>query len=461
MTKSYLAFPARKTSYLPKFNTRRFRNQSFAMAAYKSDGEGAAEEDKRTQEELLTKIQSAVEKSLETRASKEELVAIREAQKKELDGIPLEALRAMADDKTGVMSILAKQGLEISRLNQSLGDAPKDMSIRSQVERWQKANEVQLRKVMAGDSKDVPSFDLQLRAVASPMLASTVNVGGSPYIGRVEVAPGITDYLRFPNTFWDFLTKGSTNASTYVWVNKSVTEGAAAFIAPGVLKPGISFSLSAENSVAKKIADSAKASTELLQDIDGMTSFIEQELRVQVMLKVNSTLMDSVGTSTVPTGIKQLSVAYTLATVKTTNPNDMDALRAVVAQLRSGKIQGAITIFINPIDSANMDMAKATTSGVYMLPPFVTADGKTVSGAAVIEDPNVPVGIIQAGFMQYYRILIYKDFTVAWGWENDDFTHNLVTAIGEMRLHQFFNDMYTGAFVRDTFANVIAAITAA
>jgi hypothetical protein len=44
------------------------------------------------------------------------------------------------------------------------------------------------------------------------------------------------------------------------------------------------------------------------------------------------------------------------------------------------------------------------------------------------------------------------------GWENDDFTRNLVTWVGEMRLHQFFNTQYTGAFIYDTFANIITGL---
>jgi hypothetical protein len=171
--------------------------------------------------------------------------------------------------------------------------------------------------------------------------------------------------------------------------------------------------------------------------------------------------MTSAGSSTEPTGIQNLSTAYTLTSINTSNPNYMDAIRAAVAQLRSGWLQGAITVFINSIDAANMDLAKADASGVYLLPAFVTANGRTIAGATIVEDNNVPVGYLQAAMLQYYRILIYQDFTVTWGWENDDFTKNLVTAVGEMRLHQFFNDQYTGAFLYDSFANIKTAIAPA
>ena len=64
--------------------------------------------------------------------------------------------------------------------------------------------------------------------------------------------------------------------------------------------------------------------------------------------------------------------------------------------------------------------------------------------------------------VNYYKLLIYKAFMMKWGWENDDFTKNLVTVIGELRLHQFVSDQYINDFaISDTIANIITAIDVA
>jgi len=473
MTKAFLKFPTRKLSYLPKFSSRRFGGEAmqFRSSAYKTDGDPADDEAEKTA--LLAKIQEKIDTGLATRATKEELESIRQSQATALQGVPLEALRAMADDKTGVMAKLAEQGLEITRLKAAGKDnEPKDLSIRGQIKSWLESTPKELggtravsdvvKNIMNGQKESLPALELR---VASPMTVATVNSGSSPYIGRVEVDAMANAILRYPNLFWDTVVKGRTGAPTYVWINKSNPLGAAAFIGPGVAKPGISLELVAETSIAKKIAASAKAGTELLQDIDGMTTFILEELREQVMLEVNSKLMTGVSSSTVPAGIQTLSQVFAwytdaAANIKTTNPTYMDAIRAAVAALRSGKLVGEITVFVNPIDAANMDLSKAVDSGVYLLPPFSTSNGQTIAGARIVEDHNVPVGYFQGAFMRFYRVLIYKDFTVTWGWENDDFTKNLVTAVGEMRLHQFFNTIHSGAFIYDTFENVQTAITA-
>jgi len=423
-------------------------------ADYKEDGD----DDKRTEEELLAKIKLQIDGALATRATKDELKAIQDSLPAELKELPIAQLRAMADDKTGAMSMIAKQGLAIQKLQNTLASQPEDMSIRAQIKRWhetpiKEGSELTVRaaleKMSAGGSKiEIPGFELNLR-VASPMTpANTYN--GSAYLPKIEYAPGVNEIVRNQPTFWDYIKKGTTGAAAYVWINKKNPLGAAGFIGPGVAKPGVSFEIETEISNAKKIAASEKVAMELLQDIDGMASWVENELIYQVMQKASTTLMTGTASSTVPSGIQTISVAYTLTTVHTTNPNNWDAIRACVAQLRSGNLFGNVTAFVNPIDFANMVMTKAQNQGQLFIPP--------VTGATIVEDNNVPVGYVQVALLDYYKVLIYKAFSLAYGWENDDFTKNLVTVIGEMRIHQFFSENYTGAFIYDTFANITAAL---
>lgn len=459
---------------LAKIQSHRFPQVPFMSVAYETDAPPAPpappvpKPDNRKEDELLTVIQKRIDKALENRATKPELEQIRLGLLEEFKGVDLDALRAMADDKTGVMSSLAKQGLEIQRLNAKVTEQkPKDLSVRGQIAEWMEQEDTVggtgkkvsalIKDISNKQRRDLPP--LELRVAASPMLLSTVNAGASPYIGRVEVESGINDFIRIEPTFWDYIKKGRTNAESYVWVNKTNAQGAAAFIGPGVAKPGVSMALEPDISHAKKVADSAKAGTELLQDIDGMASFIEDELRYKVMIKVNEKLMSGVASSTDPNGIQTLSLPFSDRGIKTQDPNNLDAVRASIGWLRSGLLKGPITVFMNSIDVTNMELSKSA-QGVYVLPPFATADNKRVAGVTIVEDNNVTQGYIQAAFLNFYRILVYKNFSIAWGWEMDDFTKNLVTAVGEMRLHQFMNQIHTGAFMYDTIENIKTIIAA-
>ena len=451
MKKEYLKFHSRRVSYLPKLFGKRLGMREFSSVSYKSDGDKNAEEDTRTEEELLLKIEERMNKSLEGFATSEELLAIRESQKGALANEEILVLRSMADDKTGVMSILTRQGLAMERLKGQLSKQTEDMSVRAQVSKWMEKNKESIQKIKSRGKADLEELEIQFRS-NNPMLPAN-SLGGSVYLPKPEFAPGIVDIIRQQPTFWDYVKKGATSSAAYVWINKRNPLGAAAFIAPGVYKPNISFTIETEISNAKKIAANEKMAIELLDDIDGFTSWVEDELMYQVKQKASVTLMNGVASSTNPAGIQTLSTPFAFAALglKTASPNAWDVIRAGVAQLRYNNFSGAVTTFMNPVDYANMVMTKANNQGQTFIPP--------VTGSTIVEDNNIPVGHIQMAILDYYKILIYKPFSMTWGLENDDFTKNLRTVIAEMRIHQFFSENHTGAFLYDTIANGVISLT--
>ena len=434
-------------------------------------GDTGGGNDVRTQEQLLAAIQTRIDTALATRATKSELEEIRNSQKESLKDFPLDALRAMADDKTGVMSMLAAQGLEITRLSNKVASGEndkKDMSLRGQIKSWlESSNEVDsignpiegamtvrqaVAKIKAGNKVDLKPLEIRdSPTLVTPMTPSTM-YQGSAYLPKPEIQAGIIDIIRVQPTFWDFLKKGATNSAAYVWVNKSLPagSGAAAFIAPGIYKPNIKFQIGTEISNAKKIAASEKVAIELLDDIDGLASWAEDELMYQLKMKLTTTLLVSAGDSTTPKGITNYAVPYAgdVLGIETTNPNTWDVIKACVTQLESTNFTGyVVTAFLNPVDFGNMVMTKANNQGQTFIPP--------VTGANIVKDNNIPRGYILVGCLDLYKILIYKGFTMMWGLENDDFTKNLRTVIGETRLHQWVSSNHSGAFIYDKISNII------
>lgn len=361
----------------------------------------------------------------------------------------------LGDGPEGFRTILKAQGEIINQLKAEAAKKEEDFSIRTQIEKWRGENKEAIEKI--GRNQKAELTALQIR-VASPMTpANTLNsatAANNAFISTFERAPGIVDLIRVRPTLWDFLRKGRTSSKTYIWVNKKNPLGDAAFIAPGVAKPGISFELKAETSVAKKIAESLKTATELLTDVEGMQSFINDELAYVVRKKVNSHVTGTgAGDADTIKGLNAFGALYTLAGVQTDNPNNWDAIRAAVAQLRVGNFEGEIVASVNPVDKANMDLTKAISQGQLFIP--------SPPQATIIEDNNMPVGYVSVSILDFYKILMYQDFTVTFGFENDDFTKNLVTVVGEMKMHQYVSDNHAGFVVYDTFANIKAAIAAA
>lgn len=373
----------------------------------------------------------------------------------EEQGLPMEKLKEILEDKEKGIEAVRAQVLKIAEEFTKLkgsGNDQEDLSIRGQVAAWQKRNAEAVKRLKAGHKVELEPFEY--RAANSPMTpANTISDTVSMSAGSViRMGGDVFDVLRNEPTFWDYLPKGRTGLENVPWVNKKVPadSGAAAFIGPGVAKPGVSFTLEVENSNAKKIAVSMKMATELLDDVDGMTTFVQIELAYQLRIKANSVLMSGVGSSTSPAGVQTFSLGFTTSGLQTQNPNNWDCARAVVAQMRKANIPGPIVIFMSSIDMANMDMAKAVSQGTYMGLEVKRLPG----GAILVEDNNMATGYIQAVALDCLKTLIYKDFVLKFGWENDDFTKNLVTAIAEMRIHFYHSDNHAAGFVYDDLADI-------
>ena len=394
-------------------------------------------------------------------------LAVREATEQfkrfeSLDEANVTKLKEMlGEDDKGIRSILLKQGEAITALKSNIDKAEERMDIRSQVKEYQTRNKDIIAKIKEGNGnllKELPA--LEIRAAASPMTPAntisdtiTINAGAAIRMG----AP-VFELRRAQPTLWDYINKGRTGLETYPWVNKKVPadSGAADFIGPGVAKPGVSFTLEVEKSNAKKVAVSLKTATELLDDVDGFTTFIQDELAYQLKLEVNTDLMTQTESTTKIAGLQTFSLPFTTSGLSTVNPNNWDVCRAIIAQIRLAFISSPVVIFMNPVDVANMDMDKSVSMGIYS-----GISARPIPGGLIVEDVNMTAGYVQAVALDLWKNLIYKDFAVKWGHSMDDFEKNLITAIAELRMHSFHSENDAAGFVFDAIADVKTAIAAA
>jgi hypothetical protein len=166
--------------------------------------------------------------------------------------------------------------------------------------------------------------------------------------------------------------------------------------------------------------------------------------------------MTQTESSTKVAGLQTFSLPFTTSGLSTVNPNNWDVARSIIAQIRLAFIESPVIIFMNPVDTANMDMDKSVSQGTYL---GLTA--RPIPGGVIVEDINMVAGFVQGVALDLWKNLIYKDFMVKWGWENEDFTKNLITAIAELRMHSFHSENDAAGFVYDAIADVKSAIAAA
>jgi hypothetical protein len=80
-------------------------------------------------------------------------------------------------------------------------------------------------------------------------------------------------------------------------------------------------------------------------------------------------------------------------------------------------------------------------------PVIINATSATVNGITVVSSNAVAVDKYLACDMSKLSVYEYKALTVEMGWENDDFTKNLRTFIGETRVHYFIQNNDKPAFL--------------
>lgn len=296
------------------------------------------------------------------------------------------------------------------------------------------------------------SVEVELKADATTMTTTTAAIPIAAF--NTEVIPGISAPATEPNAVLPRLQKGTTGSPTIKWINRKDPDGGSAFIAEGALKPLISWSFEEETSTAKKIAVRAKLSTEVLEDADFIEGEVNTLLRQDLMQKVEEKVIAGTGTGNEILGVTTKAPGYTITELngKVFMPNIADVVRAGALQLRLLHFTPD-ALFLHPTDKAIYDTTK-DTAGHYL-----TDEMRAILGnIPVIETTNIAAGKFLLMDSSRWKVRPYRALRLEWGRDGDDFSHNMVTVIAEMRLHSYQNSIDAGSVIYDDFATVQAAL---
>lgn len=299
------------------------------------------------------------------------------------------------------------------------------------------------------------SVPFEVKAPATMVLGSYAGNALTTEIDRViSAAPN-----RMP-LFRNIVNVSTIRGNKVTWVNKEAQEGTAGMTAEGAKKSQISWTYTEESADVKKITAFVKVSKEALDDLDFLRSEINTDLREAIEIKLDEQISDGDGVGQNLKGILQYAPTFTVTgtsfATAVFNANRLDVLRTAVALVKKKRFNPNY-IVISPMDAALMDLEKGT-DGHYILPPFVTADGQRIAGVLVIENEAIEEGSFLIGDFTKSNLRIREEININLGYENDDFTKNLVTILAEMRAVHYIKKHHIPAFLQGTFAAAITAI---
>jgi hypothetical protein len=131
---------------------------------------------------------------------------------------------------------------------------------------------------------------------------------------------------------------------------------------------------------------------------------------------------------------------------------------AVATFVRLNNFRGQLTCVLNTVWKAKMQGIKEDDSSNYIVPPFVTPDGNTVGEVRVRFENKMPADKILLGDMSKYHLVIAENVEYDEGYENDDFSKNLVSRKLEAFLGSYKKASDAGSIVYDDISTVLTAI---
>jgi HK97 family phage major capsid protein len=294
----------------------------------------------------------------------------------------------------------------------------------------------------AGSCDDMSAYKAVM-SVTSNTLYDTV----SP-----SVFAGITDYSRFyerrrPDGAFilNLVRMTRTNSFAFTYTEETGKTGDATVVAEGGLKPNVSYTTEDKLSKAEKIAAHFQITEEMLVDTPRLAARIEKLFNTDVRLAFHKHILTFIIT-------KATGYASTSLDGAITDPSHYDAIGAAIAQMQSLEFIPD-TIVLNPQDAMQMKLVK-DTSGQYVASPFGD------NSLNVLTSNLVSVGHFILVDSTCVNVEIYKDYSLRYGWINDDFIKNQYTAVGEIRAHVYLPDNNKNGLIYSDFLSIETAIEA-
>lgn len=205
---------------------------------------------------------------------------------------------------------------------------------------------------------------------------------------------------------------------------------------------------------AEKIMDSIPVTKEAFNDIDFVRSEVDRLLNVNMSLKEDELLYSGDGVAPNIKGINiyapsiqaTLEAAPYIDTVEDANVYDLVAvLKVVIMNGRNSKYTPQI-VLMNGADILKFKLLKSVADGHYILPPFISADGRLIDGITVIESSKVTAGTLTIGDFRFGTIYDAAGLTLEMGWINDQFVKDAMTIKATKRLCLLVRNVDLNAF---------------
>ena len=250
------------------------------------------------------------------------------------------------------------------------------------------------------------SFEFEIKAVGDMTFANNFSTADSSV---AFVRPGIIELPKRKLHIRELIPAGGMGAkSTFDYVKEIAGEGAPAPAAEGATKSKFDLDLQEVSVKAEWIAGFIKISRNMLDDVEGMTTFLGSRLPELLLRTEDTQILTGDGTSPNLSGITDTGNFTAFSGSATI---DVEQLVQAISQLESLDKE-ANGILLNPADYYNIMLTKASGSGEYDLPTSIVRveNGQLfVAGVPVYKSTAMTVDKFLVGDWRMGANLIFRE----------------------------------------------------
>lgn len=372
------------------------------------------------------------------------------ATKEDIDSLKAELVNNQVEQIKALNETLKAQGVAIKKLSEK---GANEVGVLSSTKSMLSEKRDELAAIKGNSDKKVAL------KVAGTMLGST-NVSG----GNVPVEqrlPGLDIVPSRRVRLLDIVQRGTADSNIISWVSQANKDGAAGQTAEGAAKNQIDFDLVVNTESLKKTTAYIKISEEMLTDISFIESEINNELMREILKAVETQVYSGDGTGNNLNGIVTQATAFAAGTfaLAVDNANEADVLTVAANQIKLAEHDAPNYILMNPSDVTTLKLIKTSaTDKRYVDRLAMIAGEMSLDGIPIIETTLVAQDKYLIGDFSKATVFDKGMVDIKVGYENDDFTKNLVTILAEWRGLNLIKTNDTSAFVTGTFSTDKAAL---
>ena len=247
------------------------------------------------------------------------------------------------------------------------------------------------------------------------------------------------------------------------WTERTNEEGDAEFIGEGDLKPLVDAEWATFSDDIYEVAERWKFSKRLMNHAPSVIDNFRTHANELIENKIDDTVLsgDNSNNSLEFNGLETVGTAFIVPTQLANyypGANIFDAINAVATFVRLNNFKGALTCILNPVWKAIMQGIKDKDDN-YIIPPFVTQDGMQVGEVRVVFSNRFDASKIILGDLKKFNLVMSEDVSYDEGYENDDFSRNLVSRKLEAFMGSYIKGSDAGSIVSDDISTILEAIS--